>query len=661
MAETKDCVFTPLAIGNLKVKNRMIVTAMHTGFPIEQETRFLARRGEGGAGALTATMGVSENGSPHNMTLLSEKIVPKLRYMADAIHATGSNLFIQLFHAGRNGNTGGFANPAMGPVAPSPIASTIYKEVPRELTTSEIKAIVEEYGHAAQICKHSGVDAVEISCSAGYLLSQFISTITNIRQDQYGGTLENRLRFPMEVIRKVRAEVGPEYPVILRVSGSDMIGGYGIKETIEFVREAETYIDALNVTGGWHESNIPQISMHVPLGGFAIFAREIRNNVAIPVIACNRINNLETAKELITNGYCDFVGCCRAFLVDDSFGNKAQSGKKYRRCIGCNTCIEHVLRGEQVVCTFNPFVGKEASIRSNSTNAPQKILIVGGGPSGMQAALQYANAGHRVTLCTNEDRLGGLLRAGAKIPHKSDMESNIQAMEQELEDASVEIRRNTTVDGIYINKNSPDIVIIATGSQPIIPRIKGIQLENVHTAHSILMANDSMIDCISSRRILIVGGGAVGLETALFLINKAKIEQQSIQFFDFYKDSSNASGLICNSNITIVEMGEKIGQGLKSTRWITLKELKHYNAKLLTCTEVIEIKNKEVVVKNRDETYILEMDHVILAAGYQLEDSSLIEWLEANKYIYHVIGDANKVGTIESALIDASELPVIIN
>lgn len=646
-------LFTPYKIGRLELKNRMIVTAMHTGFPMDQETDFLKKRAEGGAGAVTATMGVSKAGAQYNMCVIDEEILPGLKKMAESVHNAGSRLFIQLFHAGRNGNTGYLADPLARPVAPSPIASPIYKEIPKQLTTEEIKGIIEEFGKAARICKRAGVDAVEISCSAGYLLSEFLSGLSNIRRDVYGGSQENRLRFPLEVIRNVRKSAGMEYPILLRVSGSDMIGGYGIDLTVRLVSEAEQYIDAVNVTGGWHESRIPQISMHVPEGCFAFLAREVKRAVKIPVIACNRINNKETAEEILNNGFSDFVGCARAFLADSEFGNKIKAGKKYRKCIGCNGCIERVLKGEMAACTFNPAVGKEGKVEKSFSGTGKKVLVIGGGPSGMEAALRYAKSGCQVRLCTKEASMGGLMQFASKVPYKGAIENNICAMEEELHEAGVEIIKQTFVDGNYIHDGSPDIVVVATGSRPWIPPIPGINQKHVYSAQEILAGDEHLMHRLAAGRVLIIGGGAVGLETALYLIKRVQIEIQSKQFLKLYMDSKISEGMKYDSNITIVEMNQKMGGDLKGTRWITLKELEQAHVRLMGGTKVEEILEKAVIVSDGDSTQTIEADFIVLAAGYQPEGEKLIQWLKENRYEYHVVGDAKEVGTIHTAINDA--------
>lgn len=652
--ETK--LFTPCKIGGLELANRMIVTAIHTGFPAGQETAFLVKRAEGGAAAVTATMGVSAGGAQHNMCVLNDDILPDLKKMADSVHRAGGKLFIQLFHAGRNSSTGRLADPLAKPVAPSPVPSPIYKETPEELTADGIRAIVEDFGNAARICREAGADAVEISCSAGYLLSEFLSVLTNRRQDNYGGAPENRLRFPLEVIRKVRESAGKDYPVLLRVSGSDMIGGYGLDLTVRLVSEAEEYIDAVNVTGGWHESRIPQISMHVPEGGFAFLAREVKRAVKIPVIACNRINSPEVAEEVLNSGCSDFVGCCRAFLVDGDFGNKIREGKKYRKCIACNNCIEQVLKGEQVSCTFNPSVGKEGLIRARISEKGKKVLVAGGGAAGMEAALQYAKAGCRVRLCSEEGELGGLMKFAAKIPHKAAIGGNIAAMEEELADAGVEIARSTRVDEKYIAAYRPDLVIVAAGSRPLIPPVPGIDRGHVYTAQEILSGEGYSIYDLIAGKILIIGGGAVGLETALYLAGKAKLDSQSRQFLSLYTDNDTAEGLDFKSNITVVEMDDKLGKDLKSTRWITLNELKRSNVQLISGTKVEEILPNEVVAGSGDGMRRIAADYVILAAGYRPAGRRLIQWLEKNGYEYRIAGDAKKIGTISDAVTDAFSL-----
>ncbi len=651
-----ELLFEKGKIGTLILRNRIIMTAVHTGFSFEEETRFLERRARGGAAAVTAVMGVSKTGTPSNMSVLEPEIREQLSEMAKAVHRESGKLLIQLFHAGRNGAPE-LADSAVYPVAPSPIASTMYETTLRELTIDEIQQAVEQFGQAANICRSAGVDGVEISCSAGYLLSQFLSSLTNKREDDYGGNDEKRMRFPLEVIREVRASVGNFYPVILRVSGSDMLGGYGISDTVRFIREAEQYLDAVNVTGGWHESPIPQITMQVPEGVVAFFAREVKQNIKIPVIACNRINNEQTAGGIIAQGYADFVGCARAFLADSDFVSKMQNGISYRRCIGCSKgCIEKVLRQQKVSCVFNPEVGREGEVPPRK-EAARKILVIGGGVAGIEAALQCAKKGDDVRLCTDENKIGGLLHAAAKAPYKETIIMNIKAMRGELERRHVQVICSTFVDSSYVNMYNPDFIVVATGSKPVVLPIPGADRRHVYTAQRVLEGGETFAVSLLKGKIFIVGGGAVGLETALFLAKKLRFTETAKRFFSDYAEKGIRANIACSSGITIVEMGGEMGLALGGLRRFMLKELRSRGVELITNATVEEIAENGVVLNVSGQTIFREADTTIMATGYRPQGQSLINWLEdSGKYPYRVIGSANRTEGIGSALKEAYEI-----
>ncbi len=643
-------------IGSMVLDNRVIMTALHTGFSMEKETAFLEKRAKGGAAAVTAVMGVSKVGAYINMSVLEPDNKEQLSKMARGVHNQSGKLLIQLFHAGRNGALGMMADQEACPVAPSPIPSPIYKELPKELSVGEIEEIVHEFGRAANLCRMAGVDGVEISCSAGYLLSQFLSPLTNKRTDEYGGNMENRMGFPLEVIKSVRESVGKDYPVILRVSASDMLGGYGIQETIRLIKKAEKYLDGINVTGGWHESEIPQISMHLPEGGFAFLAREVKQHVKIPVIACNRINNEDIAKEIIEQGNADFVGCARAFLADSDFVRKMEQGIPYRRCIGCNKgCIEKVLNMQEVTCIFNPEVGKETEL-ADKRESGRRTLIVGGGPAGIEAALQCAKQGDEVQLCTDEKIIGGLLHVASKAPYKDNIARNIKAMGAELERSHVRVKCGILVDSSYIERENPDFVVVASGSKPIVPSIPGVNQKHVYTAQQVLEAGDSLAAILRRGKILVIGGGSVGLETALYLARKRKLSETGEKFIVEFAENDMKRDLCCSSDITVVEMAGKMGADLGGLRRIIVKQMARYGIEMITTARVEEILESEVVINAAGQTSFREAQTVILATGYRSQGQPLIHWLEeSGKFHYRIVGDAAKVGNIGKALMEAYE------
>lgn len=648
-------------IGNLRLKNRIIMTAMHLGLNMEKETAFLAERAKGGAALVTAVMGVHNSAAVSDMNIISSKNKDKLSKMAEQVHQAGSKLSVQLFHVGRNASYGTLHDATAWPVAPSPLPSPIYKTVPKELKENEIQEICNWFSEAAKLCKEAGVDTVEISCSAGYLLSEFLSKLTNLRTDRYGGNLQNRFCFPLKVIKNVREAVGTEYPIILRISGLDMLGGYSLKDMQAFVVQAEQFIDAISVTGGWHEAAIPQITMQVPEGNFAFLAGAVKQVVKVPVIACNRINNGEIAEQILEEGFSDFVGCARSFLADSHFAEKIQKKIPYKKCIGCNKgCIEPVLKGHAATCVFNPEIGHETELIKMKSKFQgtfsEKVLIVGGGPAGLSAAKYLAGNGGNVRLCTKERWFGGMIYYASKPPDKKTFMENINAMVYEAKKEGAELLTGTEVDSKYIEIYKPDKVILAVGGERLKPPIPGIENKNVFTSEEIFDLNQKSLKKLLQKNICIVGGGSGGIELAFYILNASTILKESRQFLDLYNIENIKDNFDYAGNITVIEVNKKIAADLGSTRWILMKQLSRFPLNIRTESMVEKIEDKCVIINKNNIREKISAEIVILATGYKPAAQDLAEWLETNSYNYCKIGDCTgKKGSIMNAIKEAFE------
>ncbi|MCT4634659.1 MAG: FAD-dependent oxidoreductase [Rickettsiales bacterium] len=675
-----DALFESVKIGNLELKNRLFMLGMHTGYAekkeiSERDKAFYKERVEGGVSAITVIAAVNDVAGPPDMHFLDDdKYIEGFKELSNLMHEGDCKLVVQLFHTGRNNIPMLIGNKQ--PVAPSAVPSPIYKTEPWVMTKEDIESTIKDFGEAALRAKRADADAIEISCSAGYLLTQFLSPKTNLRTDEYGGAEVNRIRFPKEVIAKVREKVGSDFPIILRISASDMLGGYGIDFMQRFTKDVEDMIDAVNVTGGWHESPVPQITRHIPYGGYDFLAESIKDGISISVIVSNRVHDPEVSVNIINTGKADIIGLGRQLITDPDYPNKIRNKQKYRKCQACNQgCIERVLKFKDVKCVFNPEVGKE-TVEIEKTNMPITILIIGGGPAGMEAARVSALKGHRVILCEKEGVLGGKVVVASKPPHKETFINYVEVTEDRIRELGVEIRLNTEVTWKLIEEIGPEHVFVATGSSPIIPQIDGIYGSNVLTAEEVLSFSDDMIQNILQQDVLIIGGGIVGLETAELLISKlipkvyyqnfkAKyipqklmpqllINPKEIEFVTFHSDSKNSP------KITVVEMTNKIGSGLGGYKWIMTKELKRLGVDLRKNTKVISIDKNDVTLKTKEGMEKIIANTIILAAGYKPVGRKLTGYLHEHGFKYDVIGDAKKVRKIMDAHDDAFDVALKI-
>ena len=655
----KDLLFEPIIINQLEIKNRIYLPAMHLGMAVnfevtDQILNFYAPRAKGGAGMVCVGFATVDklSGSPLNIGAHKDSFIPGLTRLAETIKNNGAKSAVQLNHAGRY-NPSFFLN-GKTPVAPSPLASRLTQETPHELTLDEIKETIAAFAGAALRVKTAGFDAVEILSGTGYLISEFLSPLTNQRTDAYGGSFANRMRFGLEVIAAVRDAVGSDYPLIVRMNGNDfMPGGNSRQELVEYAQTlAQGPVDALCINVGWHESRVPQIVTCVPHGAFSYLSRSIKEKVDIPVIASHRINDPETARELLADGMCDMVAMGRSLITDPQLPEKAFQGREEEilHCIGCaQGCFDNLFKVKHVECLCNPEAGHEGQKNLEKTANPKKVMVVGGGPAGMSAALAAALKGHNVTLYEQSDFLGGQLYLAAAPPGRDDFYLLAEDLEEQLAVNEIPILFNKMVDGKLIAEEKPDVVIVATGATDLTPPISGIDLPHV------VQAWDVLVDQVETgAKVAIIGGGAVGVETALFLAEKGTLSAEAVKFLLVNKAETPEAlyemATKGSKKVVLVEMLNKVGKDIgKSTRWGMMQELSRAGIKSVTEHTVTEITPTGLTMEKDGEVVKIEADTIVIAAG-SASVNTLESVLKEMQVPCLVVGDAKQVALAFDAI-----------
>ena len=475
-----------------------------------------------------------------------------------------------------------------------------------------------------------------------------------------GGSFENRMRFGLETIAKVRNAVGSDYPVFLRVAGNDFMEGSNTNlEARQFAAAAEKEgVDLFDVTGGWHETRVPQLTMGVPRKAYVYLARGIRSAVSVPVISSNRINDPEAAEEVLRSGGADLVTMARALIADPELPNKARSGKSrlIHHCVACNQgCFDSIFQGRPVTCMVNPRAGREAELKIAPAPKSRKIIVVGGGPAGMALACTAKDRGHHVILMEKSNRLGGQVLLNHLIPGREELQTAAIDLIHNLQEKSVEtlLEKMATADGVV--SMAPDAVVIATGAQPIKPNIAGIDGNNTIQAWELLERNLE-----TGEKVVILGGNAVGLETALFLASQGTLSPEVLHFLMTNRAETYETLLELvdkgNKQVTVVEMTRKIGADVGvSTRWTLMAELKRLGVRILTQTKGVGITPEGLAVEDAQGSGFIVADTVVLAAGSQSDDE-LANALQGHVSEVHVIGDAKKPRNILTAIREGFQL-----
>jgi len=657
----RDPIFEPITINNLKIENRIYLPAMHLGmaqdFEItDQIINFYAQRAKGRPGMICAGYATVDelSGNTQNIGAHDDKFIPGLQRLSNAIKDNGSLCAMQINHAGRY-NFSFFLN-GKQPVAPSPIASRMTKETPKEMTADEIKETINAFAQAALRVQKAGFDAVEVLSGTGYLISEFLSPLTNQRSDDYGGSFENRMRFGLEVVQAVRDAVGKDFPLIVRMNGNDfMPGGNSRLELQKYARAlSKGLVDALCINVGWHEARVPQIVASVPRGTFSYLARGIKEQVNVPVIASHRINDPKTARQILDDGMCDMVAMGRSLIADPMLPEKTRLGKENEimHCIACaQGCFDNLFKLKHVECLCNPLAGHEGTGPVKKAASPKKILVAGAGPAGMTAALTAHSRGHDVTIYESNNRPGGQLYLAAAPPGRQEFAQLALDLETQIAVKKIPIVLKTKLTGELIKKEKPGTVILATGAKPLVPPISGIELPHVVESWDVLQGN-----VFTGKKVVIIGGGAVGVETALFLAEKGTLSAEAVKFLlvNRAQDPETLFEMATNGTkqITLIEMLGKMGKDIgKSTKWGMMQDLGRYNVKTMTDSKVIKITPKGLEIKNEQDGNISEIaaDTVVLAAG-SVSENPLEPVLKKMGVDYRVIGDAKQVATAFDAV-----------
>ncbi|MBM4331482.1 MAG: FAD-dependent oxidoreductase [Deltaproteobacteria bacterium] len=620
-------LFSPIKIKTLELANRAVMPPMGTNLGnadatvSEANLAYLKRRARGGAGMIiTEISSVHPNGSAINSELgaYDDRFIPGLKKLADVAHAAGSKTALQLHHAGRES----FYLLKQGKaIAPSPIRSLVFGLTPREITREEIQEIIAAFGAAAFRAREAGFDAVEVHGAHGYLLTQFLSALSNQRQDEYGGSLSNRSRFIVEVLQEVRRRVGSDFPISLRLSVEECIkGGYTIEEIQSILPNlVKAGADVIHASLGTHGS--PGGITSAPAEyepGFNVWrAKKVKEVVGVPVIAVGRFSDPALADAVIGRGEADLVAFGRQFLADPDFLLKAREGRpeEIRKCLACNQgCIERLILGEgNIRCAINPETGQEIIYPKGPAAKPRKVWVVGAGPGGLTAAYEGARLGHNVTLYEKEEIPGGQLRFACKPPCKSNYGEWSDWLISQVKKMGITVHTSTTVTERMIEDGNPDALILAVGGEIIRPAIAGIDLPMVCDAWQILSG-----EVAPRKNAVVIGGGLIGMETADFLCEKG-------------------------AQVTIVETLKR-SPVLKITShgYMLHKRLKDRNCQLHFNTEVKIIAEGSVIIVSEGREQVLSpVDQVVIAAGLKPRDD-FQQFLQARGISHFVIGDARQ-------------------
>jgi len=642
----------PLDLGFTTLKNRVLMGSMHTGLEEVKNgyvrmASYFEARAKGGVG-LIVTGGISPNlrgwVAPFSSRLTSKRIAKKHKLITNAVHKYDSKICMQILHSGRYGY-----HPFN--VSASNIKSPISKFKTKSLSERGIKSTINDFVRCSKLAKYSGYDGVEIMGSEGYLINQFIAKRTNKRNDKWGGEYTNRIKFPLEIVKRIRLELGKEFIIIFRLSMLDLVeGGSSWDEVVQLAKELEKAgVNLINTGIGWHESRIPTIATMVPRAAFSWVTKRMMGEVSVPLITTNRINTPEIAEKILSNGHADMVSMARPFLADPEFINKAIANKsnEINTCIACNqACLDHAFKGKIASCLVNPLACHETEIIVKNTKTPKRIVVVGAGPAGLSYATTAAKRGHNVTLIEKSNSIGGQFNMAKKIPGKEEFYETLRYFEVMLKKYNVQIHLNTIFESTMAKKF--DKVILATGIIPRKPKIIGIDHPKVVSYIDVL--NDKVK--IGSK-VALIGAGGIGFDVAEYLSHKGESSSLKTKLFmeEWGVDMkfTNRGGiqkvkpkpLETKRQIYLLQRKSgKVGASLgKTTGWIHRFSLRNKDVKMINSVKYNKIDNKGLNYFKNNKEFILNVDHIVICAG-QLSNNKIFDSCKEQNPNTEIIGGA---------------------
>jgi len=651
-------LLSPLDLGFTTLKNRVLMGSMHTGLEEQPEgfrklAAFYAERAKGGVG-LMVTGGISPNKDgvlwPGAWKLTDESAAEKHRTITRAVHDSGGRICLQILHAGRYG-----VHP--GCVSASAIQAPINLFAPRALSGDEVEQTISDFVRCAALAQLAGYDGVEIMGSEGYFINQFIASRTNIREDEWGGSYANRMRLPVEIVRRTRERVGKDFIIIFRLSMLDLVeGGSTFEEVIQLaVALEEAGATILNTGIGWHEARIPTIGMMVPRGSFTWVTEKLKGKVRIPLVTTNRINTPELAEEILASGKADMISMARPFLADPHFVSKAarNASDEINTCIGCNqACLDRIFSGEVATCLVNPFAARETEWSFGLAPLPKNVVVIGAGPAGLAAALTAAQRGHRVTLYESSGEIGGQLNYARVVPSKQEFNETLRYYGTMLSRHCVAVHCSVQVDEAVVSSwPGVDAVILATGVLPRRVGISGADLPHVVDYTRILSG-----EVVPGRQIVLVGAGGIAMDTAKYLLELHTDTGHFLGEWGVNTALDTPGGLrkpdavgSPSRQITMLQRRRgKAGSGLgKTTVWAHRKELERHGVQFIDGVEYDRIELDAVHVRRMDQAIRIDADQVVICAGQESEQS-LLKVLNDAGLPVQIIGGARLAGELDA-------------